>query len=149
LLGLPLYLHLLKRHKSVPEKFSSLMFFEKSTEASLKHRRLDYLLLLAMRLALLTLIVLAFAQPFLTRSGAVAGARLPRLIVIDDSASMGSGNRMERARGEAAALLTEGAKVAAFDSQLRLITAADIPRLQAGTGRRSFGELARALRAIG
>ncbi len=147
LLGLPLYLHLLKRHKSVPEQFSSLMFFEKSTEASLKHRRLDYLLLLAMRLALLTLIVLAFAQPFLTRHGAIAGARVPRLIVIDDSASMAFGNRMERARSEATGLLTEGAKVAVFDSQLRLITAADIPGLKPGTARSSLGELARALRA--
>ena len=123
------------------------MFFEKSTEASLRHRRLDYLLLLAMRLALLTLIVLAFAQPFLTSHGAIAGARIPRLIVVDDSASMGSGNRMERARNEANGLLTDGAKVAVFDSQLRLITAADIPRLQAGTARSSLGELARALRA--
>ena len=147
LLGLPLYLHLLKRHKSIPEQFSSLMFFEKSTEASLRHRRLDYLLLLAMRLALLTLIVLAFAQPFLTRHDAIAGARIPRLIVVDDSASMGSGNRMERARSEANGLLTDGAKVAVFDSQLRLITAADVPRLQAGTARSSLGELARALRA--
>lgn len=146
LLGLPLYLHLLKRHKSVPEQFSSLMFFEKSTEASLRHRRLDYLLLLAMRLALLALIVLAFAQPFLTGHGAIAGARLPRLIVIDDSASMGFGNRMERARAEANGLLREGAKVAVFDSQLRLTTAADIPGLQAGTARSSLGELARALR---
>ncbi|MBL0156553.1 MAG: BatA domain-containing protein [Bryobacterales bacterium] len=147
LLGLPLYLHLLKRHKSVPEQFSSLMFFEKSMQANLKHRRLDFLLLLAMRLALLTLIVLAFAQPFLTRHGAIAGAQIPRLIVIDDSASMGAGNRMERARSEAASLITEGAKVATFDSQMRLITVADIAGLQAGTARSSLGELARALRA--
>lgn len=147
LLGLPLYLHLLKRHKSVPEQFSSLMFFEKSIQANLRHRRLDYLLLLAMRLALLTLIVLAFAQPFLKHQGAIAGARIPRLIVIDDSASMGFGNRMERARDQAAGLLTEGSKVAVFDTQLRFITAADIPRLQAGTSRSSLGELARALRA--
>ena len=147
LLGLPLYLHLLKRHKSVPEQFSSLMFFEKSMQANLKHRRLDFLLLLAMRLALLTLIVLAFAQPYLTRYGAIIGARIPRLIVIDDSASMGFGNRMERARNEAMGLLNTDAKVAVFDSQFRLITAADIARLQAGTARSSFGELARALRS--
>ena len=49
--GVPVYLHLLKRHRSETQQFASLMFFEKSVQADLKHRRLDYLLLLAARLA--------------------------------------------------------------------------------------------------
>ncbi len=146
LLGLPVYLHLLKRHRSETQQFSSLMFFEKSTQADLKHRRLDYLLLLAARLALLMLLVLAFAQPFLWRAGAVQAAAA-KLAVIDTSASMGFGDRLARARSEAAPLVRQGARLAAFDSRLRLLTAADLPRLEATTSMSSFGELARALRA--
>lgn len=146
LLGLPVYLHLLKRHRSETQQFSSLMFFEKSTQADLKHRRLDYLLLLAARLALLTLIVLAFAQPFLWRAGE-AGMQISKLAVIDTSASMGFGDRLARARSEAAPLVRQGARLAAFDSHLRLLTAADLPRLEPTASMSSFGELARALRA--
>ena len=50
--GLPIYVHLLKRHKTEPVPFSSLMFFEARTQSSVKHRRLQYLLLLALRLGL-------------------------------------------------------------------------------------------------
>ena len=32
--GLPVWLHLLKQHKTVPQAFSSLMFFEKRTQSS-------------------------------------------------------------------------------------------------------------------
>jgi len=37
--GLPIYLHLLRRHRSTPLPFSSLMFFERRTQSSIKHRR--------------------------------------------------------------------------------------------------------------
>ena len=47
--GLPVWLHLLQKHKTTPLPFSSLMFFEKRTQSSIKHRRLRYLLLFAMR----------------------------------------------------------------------------------------------------
>lgn len=147
LLSLPIYFHLLKRHRSETQQFSSLMFFEKSTEASLKHRRLDYLLLMAMRLALLALIVLAFAQPFIWRNTPAGGPSANRVVVIDDSASMGFGSRMSNAKSEASKLMGENVKVAVFDSQLRFVTPADVPRLEAGTSRSSLGELARALRA--
>ena len=43
--ALPIWLHLLQQHKSTPLPFSSLMFFEKRTQSSIKHRRLKYLLL--------------------------------------------------------------------------------------------------------
>ena len=47
-LGLPIYLHMLRRHKNTPHPFSSLMFFERRTQSSIKHRRLRYLLLLSL-----------------------------------------------------------------------------------------------------
>ena len=44
-LGMPFYVHLLRRHTTIPRPFSSLMFFERRTQSSIKHRRLRYLLL--------------------------------------------------------------------------------------------------------
>src|ERR1035438_1965476 len=72
--GLPVWLHLLKKHKTTPLPFASLMFFERRTQSSIKHRRLQYLLLLALRTLVLALLALAFARPFLqSRLAALAG----------------------------------------------------------------------------
>ena len=68
--SLPLYLHLLRRPSANPQPFSSLMFFERRTHISIKHRRLRHLLLLSLRLAILLLLVLTFADPFINRSAA-------------------------------------------------------------------------------
>jgi hypothetical protein len=40
-IGLPVWLHLLRKHKTTPLRFSSLMFFETREQSSVKHRRLD------------------------------------------------------------------------------------------------------------
>src|SRR6185295_19305551 len=71
--GLPIWLHLLKKHRNVPQPFSSLMFFERRTQSSIKHRRLQYLLLFALRTALLIFLALAFANPLIRSSGGPAG----------------------------------------------------------------------------
>src|ERR1700685_1117677 len=84
--GLPVWLHLLKKHKTTPVPFSSLMFFERRTQSSIKHRRLQFLLLLALRTAVLALLALAFARPFLqARLGALAGGRKLVVLAIDRS----------------------------------------------------------------
>src|ERR1700750_540958 len=92
-IGLPVWLHLLRKHKTTPLPFSSLMFFEKRTQSSIKHRRLRYLLLFSARALLLLLIALAFAHPYIQRkvlpmqrSGEVT------VLAIDDSLSMRAGN---------------------------------------------------------
>ena len=53
--GLPIYLHLLKRHKTDPQPFPSLMFFEHREQSSVQHRRLDYILLFILRTLMLLL----------------------------------------------------------------------------------------------
>ena len=70
--GLPVYFHLLKRHKTTPLPFASLMFFERRTQSSVKHRRLQYLLLFALRLSFIILLALAFSRPYLPTSSARA-----------------------------------------------------------------------------
>src|ERR1700759_2612621 len=95
-IGLPVYIHLLRRHVTTPLPFSSLMFFEPGTQSSTRHRRLRYLLLFSLRTALLLLLVLAFANPFIRRTSAGTSDKL-LLIVVDHSFSMRAGSRFAEA----------------------------------------------------
>src|ERR1700692_1452177 len=99
--ALPIYLHLLRRHTTTPHPFSSLMFFERRTQSSIKHRRLRYLLLLSMRALLLLLLALAFANPFVNRAAANMTSDRLLLVVLDNSFSMRAGTRMADAQSQA------------------------------------------------
>src|SRR5258708_39481779 len=96
-LGVPVFVHLLRHHVTTPRKISSLMFFERGIQSSTRHRRLKYLLLFALRAALLLLVVLAFAHSFVLRSDAGASGHL-LLVVVDNSFSMRAGTRFADAR---------------------------------------------------
>src|SRR5215469_1935028 len=85
-LGVPVFVHLLRKHVTIPRPVSSLMFFERGTQSSTRHRRLRYLLLFALRFAMLLLVVLAFANPFVRRPATDATGRL-MLIVLDNTFS--------------------------------------------------------------
>src|SRR5215470_5030459 len=126
--GLPVWLHLLRKHKSQPLPFASLMFFEQRTQSSVKHKRLRYLLLFAARTALIILIVLAFAHPYISqailpsqRSGEVA------ILAIDNSLSMRTGDRLAQAKQGAKSFiggLTPGhrAQVVAFGQRVQVMS---------------------------
>ena len=68
--GLPVYIHLLRRQTTTPRPVSSLMFFERGIQSSTRHRRLRYLLLFTLRALLILLLALAFARSV---SAAVVG----------------------------------------------------------------------------
>jgi len=160
--GVPLYLHLLRRHTMNPHPVGSLMFFEQRTQSSVKHRRLRYLLLLSLRLALLLLLVLAFASPYINRPAATASGDKLELLVIDNSFSMRAGTRLADAKREADSVLAsrspaDRAQVAELGSQLHILTQpiqdsgalrASVDNIQPGDSRGSFGELARAVRSL-
>jgi Aerotolerance regulator N-terminal/von Willebrand factor type A domain len=124
--GLPIYVHLLRRHKTTPVPFSSLMFFEQRTQSSVKHRRLRYLLLFALRLAFIILLILAFARPFIhSTTIAAAGAGRQTVLAIDNSFSMRQDDRLAKAKTEALSTLAGlhgPAQVISFSGQTRLIT---------------------------
>src|SRR5580658_1698832 len=161
--GLPVWLHLLRKHRSPPQPFGSLMFWERHTQSSIKHRRLRYLLLLALRTALFVLIALAFAHPYIERksipfqhTGEIT------VVAIDNSLSMRAGNLFDQAKqmaksqisglrsGERAQVLEFGSRVHALsdvtDDKQQLNAAIDA----AGTSddKTSFAELARSLRSL-
>ena len=159
---LPLWLHLLRQYKRTPQAFSSLMFFERRVQSSVRHRRLRYLTLLALRLALLILLAVAFANPFINRTTGTTGRRKLTVIVLDRSFSMRAADRMQQAKAEAGRI-AEGlrgqdlAQVMALDSHLEALTQyernrgvlrAAIASLGPGDLTSSYGEFARALRAM-
>jgi hypothetical protein len=154
--GLPVWLHLLRKHKTTPLPFSSLMFFERRTQSSIKHRRLQYLLLLALRAAVVALLALAFARPFLeSHLGGLTGGPKLTVLAIDNSFSMRQGDRLARAKREAmqaaAKLRAEDRlQVLAFGSQVQVMgdSAAAIQTIQPTDTRSSYAELSRALRSI-
>jgi hypothetical protein len=125
--AVPIYLHLLRRHTTTPQPFSSLMFFEPRTQSSIRHRRLRHLLLLSLRLALLVLLALAFAGPYINRPAASASSDTLLLLALDDSFSMRAGSRLADAKREALSILAsrppfERAQVLAFGSEVDVLT---------------------------
>lgn len=162
-LGLPVYIHLLRQHKTTPLPFSSLMFFERRTQSSVKHRRLKYLLLLALRLALLLLLALMFANPFIrTAHAPVAAGRKLMILAVDNSFSMRSGDALGKAKQAASDALSglhggDQGQVISFGTQTHMLTQAidGVPELRTAVknieqtdSRSSYGELVRALRSI-
>jgi hypothetical protein len=160
--AIPLYVHLLRRHTTTPRPFSSLMFFERRTQSSIKHRRLRYLLLLSLRALLLLLLVLAFANPFLYRSAASMGNQKLLLVVIDDSLSMRAGTRLADAQQQALSVLAsrrpaDRAQVMALGGHVQVLTQpsqdsgalrAAVENLKPADSRSNYGELANAVRSV-
>ena len=160
-LGLPVYIHLLRRQTTTPRAVSSLMFFERGTQSSTRHRRLRYLLLFALRAILLFLLVLAFANPFVRRANAGASGRL-LLLVVDDSFSMRAGTRLSDAKQAALKVLaakpqSQRAQVMALGGQLAVLTQptedpselrSALEEMQPGDSHGNFGELGRGIRAL-
>lgn len=99
ILGLPVYVHLLRQYRQKPVPFSSLMFFERRTQSSIKHRRLKYLLLFSLRCLFIFLLALAFARPYI-HSTTIARANSGRTMVfaVDNSFSMKQGGRFDAAK---------------------------------------------------
>ena len=161
LVGLPVYIHLLRRHVTTPRPVSSLMFFERGTQSSTRHRKLRYLLLFSLRALLVLLLALVFANPFLRRSSAAASDRL-LVVAVDNSFSMRAGTRLEDAKRGALEVLatrkpSQRAQVMALSGELQVLTQpikdagalkAAVESVQPGDSRSNFGELGRGMRAL-
>ena len=98
-IGVPLWLHRVARADPTRHPFSSLMLLEASETQRTAKRTLRYWLLLIVRILLLVVLALAFAQPFLRNELAARAAGNARLhaIVLDASLSMREGERWQRA----------------------------------------------------
>jgi hypothetical protein len=164
--GLPIWLHLLKRSQTDPKPFPSLMFWEHRETTSV-NRRLDYLILFALRTLMLLLLALLFAQPFIRRPNAAVRAS-DRLVVIavDNSFSMRTGEalstRLDQAKTEALSVIgslpgNSKAQVVALGGTLQAMTQqvqdpgalrVAVDAIQPSDSHASFGSLARYLRTL-
>ena len=103
-IAIPILIHLIQRERNRVVMFPSLMFLQRIPYQSVRRRRIRHWFLLAMRVAAIALVVLAFARPFFRQgalaAAAIAGAR-EVVILVDQSASMGFGDHWQRARDAA------------------------------------------------
>jgi hypothetical protein len=162
-IALPIWLHRRRQPTAEKQIVASLMLFERHPHRNPKRMRIVRWLLLALRIALVALVVAAFSQPIWQGlpDARAAASRLD-LIVVDTSLSMGLGDRFERARAAASqavqASLSAGADVvliaashrartlAGPTSEAEILTSA-IAELAPGPSRLSYGALARELPA--
>src|SRR5688572_30035472 len=102
-LAIPVLIHLIQREKKQIQPFPSLMFVRQIPYKSIQRRRIHNWLLLMVRMAALALIIAAFSRPFFAGGDPAAGAQGAREVVVllDQSYSIGYGDRWERARAAA------------------------------------------------
>lgn len=162
--GLPLWLHLLQRENPIRLPFSSLMFFEKRKTSTLMERKWRYLLLMALRLALILLAVLAFAKPIWELPPTTIVSDIPslQLITLDTSLSMTHEGRWERAVAAANEAIdglgeADRAQILATGPSVRVITQptrdkaelrAAVQSLEPGASRNSYGDVIEASRSL-
>jgi hypothetical protein len=128
LLGAPIVIHLLRRHRAHRVQFPSLRFVRTAQASASRFRRLSDPLLLALRLGVIALAVSAAARPIVLTSSRLArwNASTARALVIDTSPSMRDG--VDRVR-EASDAADAEAKTAAYSKRF------DVPVLADGIAR--------------
>jgi Aerotolerance regulator N-terminal/von Willebrand factor type A domain len=100
-LGIPILIHLSRRHTDEPVQFPSLMFLRRIPQETQSRRRIHRWPLFLLRCLAIALLVFAFSRPFVERSG--ASVSMPGtgnrevIVLVDRSYSMGVGDRWDRA----------------------------------------------------
>jgi hypothetical protein len=128
-IALPLLFHLIRRSSREKVVFSSLMFLDPSPPRITKRSRLEHILLLLLRCAVVCLLAFAFARPFLQKPMAAVASpdqRARVAILVDASASMRRENLWAEAKDRALKTVralnpADAFAVYAFDQQLRTV----------------------------
>ena len=161
---LPIWLHRLSSENPNRKPFSSVMFLEAGEPQRVLAKNVQYLLLLAARIAVIAALVLAFIQPAIWRDPAAGAAGDQRLhvIVIDTSASMAAGDRWDEASDTAIDLIdstpaSDPVQVIAAGRVLEVVTGATLDKavarqnvqsLEPGVFFVDFGQVTRALDGV-
>ena len=139
--ALPFIFHLIRRSSREKVVFSSLMFLDASPPRITKRSRLEHLLLLLLRCAVICLLAFAFARPFLQKpmaAAAVTDQSARVAIIVDSSASMRREDLWPAAKERALAAVralkhSDAFAVYTFDQQLRsVLSFADSAQLPPG-----------------
>jgi len=95
--AIPVVLHLLKREPEARVQFAAVKLLKKAPVEHTQRRHLRELILLALRIAALVLLALAFARPFFA-SGAASASTGIVVVALDTSFSMSAPGQFERAK---------------------------------------------------
>lgn len=101
----PVIFHLIRRTTREQVPFSSVMFLKPSPPRLTRKSRIEHWLLLLLRAAVVLLLALAFARPFLRQAAAEAApadTAAYRILLLDTSASMRRGDLWDEARARLA-----------------------------------------------
>lgn len=110
---IPVLLHMIHRRRAKEAPFPTLRFLRASVEKTRRRRRVQDLLLMALRAAAIVILAVGLARPTLTGLASLwgAGARSAMVVVLDNSASMaavdGDRARIEIARAAVAQILDQ------------------------------------------
>ncbi len=85
---IPLVLHLIHRRKPRPVRFSTLRFLKAAAIRTRRARRLNRVLLLALRMLILLGLAVVFAKPLIRSAGGLPRGQRTVVVVLDGSASM-------------------------------------------------------------
>lgn len=101
--AIPILIHILHRRRFRRVPWAAMRFLKTATQRSAKRLWLEHWLLLLTRVAVIVLLGFAVARPYLaTTSLSSAGARVHRIVVVDDSLSMSARGSDGRTRFEVA-----------------------------------------------
>ena len=122
--AVPIVLHLLRRDHLPRVRFSDIRFLQSARVEQVRRRRLRELLLLALRVAALLLLAVAFARPFLR--DAAAPDRPATVVLVDTSLSLSAPGQWARVRAQAleaiaAAPADHLVGIVAFDDTARVV----------------------------
>lgn len=150
----PLIIHLLNRRRHREMEWAAMQYLLAAVQKHSRRIRVEQWLLLAVRVSLIVLVVLALADPFLAHTGlkfVASGERAHKVFVIDASYSMtyraAETSRFERAKQMAAQLVAESQQGDGFS----LVLLASPPRVVVGApafDRQVFLEEIESLRPI-
>lgn len=104
-IGLPVWLHLLRKQQETPVPFAALMFLKRTEEHHTSRKQLRYIALFSLRALIVLLLALIFAQPFYREPLAASQSKRLTVIALDSSLSMQREGLPEAARDAALAVV--------------------------------------------